>query len=564
MWQSRTLARRGGAALGWPLVLAALGLATAGCERCAREEPPVAVRPPPPPARPTELAAEFVIADPAAHYRALRLLFGAPASLLPAGPELALSTLLGLDALAAGSFDLSRPVVGGVLFAEAGTADLVTAIPLTHGSEFVARLTSGSAARYRLESKGGASLLIPVESGQRTFAVIGDALLIGQRSGLERAGPYLGRNLLLRPASGPPRLELTPSALSGVVRGAWQQRRRELAALAQQAQRRHGRPADFADPEAVLGAADTWIESLVSRFADANAAQLLLRPGDAHLQLDAQLRFDANQPESGAGVEPKSLAGLPATTRLAFSSRRAAVPAGPPAPAAFLRALFGPRLTPDQASALERVFSGIEASRGDSQQIVWLEDWSLLWAGDVRDAAALKRGFDELFSSIVRSPWVEPLAEFLGRPRLIKERVRVGGSSAVADRFRLFFQPARARATAGTAAARSEPLELEAVVLIEPERFLVGLGRDADPALAAGLAARSGAGTLAAIPAWARALGRVERAASWVLVADAGVLGAGAVAPLVVSGVSSEHAFALRIDSSAAALESLTRWGLLP
>ena len=124
MWQSRTLARRGGAALSWSLVFSALGLATAGCERCSREGPLVVVRPPPPPARPAELAAEFVIADSPALFRALRPLFGAPASLLPAGPELALSTLLGLDALSAGSFDLSRPVVGGVLLSEPGTAEV--------------------------------------------------------------------------------------------------------------------------------------------------------------------------------------------------------------------------------------------------------------------------------------------------------------------------------------------------------------------------------------------------------------------------------------------------------
>jgi hypothetical protein len=564
MWQSRTLARRGGAALSWPLLLAALGLATAGCERCSREEHLVAVHLPAPPARPAELAAEFVIADSPAHYRSLRALFGAPASLLPAGPELALSTLLGLDALTAGSFDLSRPVAGGILFSEPGTPEVVTAIPITHGSEFVARLTSGSAARYRLESKGGVSLLIPVESGQRTFAVIGDALLIGPRSAVERAGPYLGRNLLLRPASGPPRLELTPPALSSAVRHAWQLRRRELAGLAQQTQRRHGRPADFADPEAVLGAADAWIESLVSRFAEANAAELVLHPAEDHLRLDGRLSFDGGQRQSAPGVEQKSLAGLPAATRVAFSSRRAAAPAGPSAPAAFIRALFGARLTADQASALERVISGIEDSRGDNQQIVWLQDWSLLWTGDVRDAAALKRGFDELFSSLVRSPWVEPIAEFLGTPRLLKERARVGGTTEVAERFRLLFRPAKARAAAGAATAHREHFELEALVWVGPERFLVSLGRDADPAMAAALAARSGAGTLASIPAWARALGRVERAASWVLVADAGALGAGALAPLVVSGVASQHALELRIDTSAAALESLTRWGLLP
>ena len=564
MRQPRTLARRGGAALSWPFVLAALGPATAGCERCSREEPLVEVRPAKAPARPTELAAEFVIADSPAHYRALRALFGAPASLLPAGPELALSTLLGLDALSAGSFDLSRPVVGGVLFAESGTAELFTAIPITHGSEFVARLTSGSAARYRLESKGGASLLIPVESGQRTFAVIGDSLLVGPRSGFERVGPYLGRNLQLRPASGPPRLDLTPAALSGVVRRAWQLRRRELAALAQQTQRQHGRPADFADPEAVLGAADAWIESLVSRFAAASAAELVLRPGDDHLRLEGRLSFDASQPESGPGVEETSLAGLPAATRVAFSSRRAMVPAGPPAAAAFLRALFGARLTADQALAIERVFSAIEASRGDSQQIVWQKDGSLLWSGDVRDAAALRRGFDELFSSLVRSPWVEPIAEFLGTPRLIKERGRVGGSTVIADRFRLLFQSAKAPAAAGAPKARQEPFELEALVWVEPERFLVTLGRDADPALAAALAAHSGAGTLASVPAWARALGRVDRAASWVLVADAAALGAGALAPVVASGVMRQHALELRVDGSAAALESLTRWGLLP
>jgi hypothetical protein len=162
-----------------------------------------------------------------------------------------------------------------------------------------------------------------------------------------------------------------------------------------------------------------------------------------------------------------------------------------------------------------------------------------------------------VFAALVREPWSAHLARLLGRPRLVKESARIEGAKGTAERYRLRFEP--------RSAGMPAPLpELEALVWVEADRFLVAVGRDADAPLAAALAARAGGESLAAIPEFARALAGVEPEADFAVVGNAAALASSGPAPVVASAMTTTAGLALRLDVSSRAVESLTRWGLLP
>ena len=554
MSRSRRLGQRS-----WVAAVAAFALLCAGCERCSREEAALAPAPAPAPPRPPAVLAEFVVPEPALAYRALRPLFGAPAALLPSGPEIALSLALGLDATAAGSFDLSRPFAGTVALPDSGGAEVVAAVPLALGSEFVARLSTGPSASHRVQPRPPLLLLIPRADKQPSLAVIDDALLIGSRAGLERSGSYLARGLLRKPVSGAPRAELLPQTLAPAARRYWKERRSQLSALAEQSQQRHGRPADFAEPAAVLASADLVVETLLTRLEAARSAEIVLAPGTDQLTISARLRSSDAVTGAPPALGPELLSALPAQTLAAFASVRGERPRSAPAASGFLRALLGARLEGEGSRAFENALEALDAvdsARGERQVIACLRGWSLVWAGDVADRAAMASAFDRLFSALARTTRAGATTGPLGSVRLTKERAVLPESKSPAERYRFRFQQVGSKV--------SSVSELEVLVWIEGDQFVVTLGRDADPALALVRAARAGTAALGSSRAFGPALTRLLPSAGWVLLADAGLLTGAAPAAVLASAASTDEFSELRVELSSAALEGLARWGLSP
>jgi hypothetical protein len=541
----------------WAASLLGAAVALSACKGSKHDEPGAKAAPEPLPVRPSALVAEWALADAGATWRAVHPLLGAPGRLIPVGPELALGALLDLGPLTAGAFDFGRPVVGGLVAAEPGSLEALAVVPLTSGPELVARLSTGTAAAFRAVPAGKVMFLEPArnDSGGRALGVIDDALLIGPRSAIERSGLYLVRVTARAPATGS-KLAAQPAPLAAFVRRGYAERRSELAARAERAQAEHGRPADFADPKAALAALDALVEPMFRALDAARSAELELVPGTDRLGL--WLRLPAGEkamPAPAAAPALRALAELPAAASVVLSSRRNLGAADESAASATLRALFGARLTEPRAKELQGVFAALDAGLGERFTLSFFGDLTLSLTSDVRDEKQLREGVSKLLGSFVESPWAEPIASLFGKPRLVRAPARLGALRAERVRYAFPTKPG----------APKQAREIEVLYWFEPGRFQLVIGPDADPAAAALLAARTGQAAFAGRPEFLALMSGPVAALDTVLAADARMVsGVAEPAWLVAGARSGREGFELGLEASAPAVESLTRWGLLP
>ena len=543
----------------WAASLLGAAVALSACKGGRHDEPGAKAAPEPLPARPSALVAEWALADAGATWRAVHPLLGAPGRLIPVGPELALGALLELGPLTAGAFDFGRPVVGGLVEAEPGSLEALAVVPLTSGPELVARLSTGTAAAFRAVRAGKVVFLEPArnESRGRALAVIDDALVIGPRSAIERSGLYLVRVTARAPATGS-KLAARPAPLAALVRRGYAERRSELAARAERAQAEHGRPADFADPKAALAALDALVEPMFRALDAARSAELELVPGGDRLGLWLRLPADEKaMPAPAAAPAPalRAFAELPAAASVAFGSRRNLGAADGSAASATLRALFGARLTEPRAKELQGVFAALDAGLGERFTLSFLGDLTLSLTSDVRDEKQLREGVSKLLGSFVEAPWAEPIASLFGKPRLVRAPARLGALPAERVRYAFPIKPG----------APKQAREIEVLYWFEPGRFQLVIGPDADPAAAALLAARAGQAALVGRPEFLALMSGPVAALDTVLAADARMFSGVAEPGWLVAGArSGPEGFELGLEASAPAVESLTRWGLLP
>ncbi len=532
-------------------------LAFGACKSAKHDEPPAKARPAPLPSRPSALVAEWTLADVGSTWRAVHPLLGAPGRLIPVGPELAFGALLELGPLTAGAFELSRPVAGGLVLSQTGAVEALAVLPLTSGPELVARLSTGSSAGFRAVRAGNVVFLEPApgKPPERALAVIDDALLVGPRSAVEQSGAYLVRVTARAKASGS-KLAARPALLASFLRRSYAERRAELARLAERAQAERGRPADFADPKAALAGLDALVEPMFRALDVARTAELELIPGSDRLGLWLGLPSGAAAlpVPTPAPTPPRALAELPDAASVVLSVGRK-LDASEPAASATLRALFGARLTEPRATELAGMFRAIDAGLGQRFTLAWLGELSLSFTSDVRDEKQLRDGLAKLLGSLVEAPWAEPIASLFGKPRLVRAPARVGALPA--ERVRYLFSP--------KPGAAKPAREIEVLYWFEPGRFQLVLGPDADRAAAALLAARNGGASLGGRPELTGLLSGPVGALDTLLALDVrSFSGKGEPAWLVAGARSRPEGFALGLEVSAPAVESLTRWALLP
>jgi hypothetical protein len=141
-----------------------------------------------------------------------------------------------------------------------------------------------------------------------------------------------------------------------------------------------------------------------------------------------------------------------------------------------------------------------------------------------------------------------------------RDTLRIAGARELADRHRFRVAPPKGRAA-------SEAMFFDAVALVEGERFAAALGRNAEAAVTALIAARSGRERLGAQPEAAGALRQIDPEAAFAVFADLGPLAPPAPASgalLVASGGRRESEHRLRLELSDRAFETLIRWGIAP
>jgi hypothetical protein len=526
----------------------------AGCGKRSTPVGPAASAVPAAAPAPAGLLADGFVREPGRLYPALKQLGGPRARLLPAGFELVLSSALGLPAQAAGRLAPGRPLLGAWLVLEGGEVAGVLGVPLTSGVELVRDLARpGGAIQAELERASGITLLAPPE-GPR-LGVLDDWLLVSTTpEAIRVAGAYVARNLSRRALPPEPLvLEVPEAALSGplvaALRARWTTQRAELAGAAEQAQKAHGRPADYGDPGAVLAFGDGAVGALLDTLASCRTLRFTLSPLEERLELVLELTPRpgglAAQSIRTLAVGPlDALLALPATAVLALFTRAGEneAEAGVIDPAGALRGLFGQRLAEREAAAASAAFASFQRGRGATAAYALLADRTLLAKHDVRDRAELEAGVAGLLA-LLRAPAVkEPLAPLVGEISARESELRLPGSERPLRRLEIV----RARG--------ADKPGLEALWLVNETSAALSIAPDARPGFVALAAARPEA-SLAANPAVKAMAGR-RSPAGFALYANLGPFGRepGDAQALVTFGKRGENA---RIEAE------LSRGGVL-
>lgn len=546
------------------LALAAAALIAVGGSACRSTEPaPAAQKPAPLPARPREVVADVVISAPAEFWQAAQALGGGPLALLPRGPELALGAALGLPPLVATRLDLRGPAAAVVALSPELAA--VLAIRVASGAELIADLTTGAAAAYRAEREGELVVLAPVApaGSKLALAVLDNALLAGSRPRLAQLSPYLVRSLLARATSeGPVRATLPGAALRELVVPAVRERlrveREQLVAMEERERVLRGRPADLADPGAVLVALDERIESALAWFSSLAEVRAELALTEARAELQLRLVPEATGSardglNSQARGRPLQALALPAdVAALVFAMRPATH--SPDEGKRLLGRLFGERLKAEDRAAYDGAVDAVDAGLGPAQALGLLPDLRLVWRGDVQDAKLLRRGIHELLWFMQR----EPVAGLLGRPRPVEKSSRLPGLDESSQRVDVTFA---ARRAADGGSSRPGKLTFESAV--GAERALGGFAWQAESPLSLLVAAERGQRTLAADPLASELIGSAGEV-NWLLFADLARLGlTEEAAPFLMKIGSGDGAIAFDVLLTKGAVRAafaLRRW----
>jgi hypothetical protein len=332
--------------------------------------------------------------------------------------------------------DEGVPIVGAVL-GRTGSAepDIVLGMHVTSGAEVVASLTLGDAAKFRrvelaprvvrLVSAPGAAEL------DGALGVSGNYLLLASRAdALRDAGRFVAEGVAKR-ARSEVGLSLSAnqgavaSALSRRLRELWQARRAELVERARAERQVKGRPADFADPEALLAGADGVMESWLSVLESSRALSFELVPEAARMRLELALLPGA---EGAAAQLDKELVvgslapllALPRAANVALLVR--GEPAGHAADgnslAEALSKLFGSRLSAEQSKQLSAALSGFAQAHHGASTAALVAPPALLLTFETTDAEAFSQSFADVLSLLELPPISSWLGGLMGKPSL--------------------------------------------------------------------------------------------------------------------------------------------------
>lgn len=421
-------------AVGGMLLLLIAGIFCLHCSRCDSKpeaNPPPSPKPPPA-TLPLPLLGSLVIGEPQSLWSVLRRVSGAWGAALPTQAALGLAGGLGLPTLMAGSFDLASPVVGAVMVSASKEPIVVLAVHVTSGRELVAQLTSGKAPPFagkRLEY--GVTVLERVNEHQRAFplCVYKNYLVVGSSAETVCAA---ARFLVERLAQQKPPAGLLvmraeqrslQGPLSDLLQARWAAYHQQLRAAEKNARAVKGRPPDFANPAAVMGALGTFVDALLALLATTKEATVRLDVNDD----DWSVHVEATPMAKGAFAEllsdqsvgtAKPLNSLPAETVVALLSRsdEAARATSAKDVASQLKAMLEDRLTADDQATLVNILDAWAHGRGDVTKIAFIAGKAsgVVVSGSVNDAARLKASLEGLPKALGVPAISEPVANLLG------------------------------------------------------------------------------------------------------------------------------------------------------
>lgn len=415
----------------------ALVLAQGAC-RSEGTSAPVADAGMPAVAAPTSLVAEFSLGSPQETWRSARLLGGTVAQLLPASLPVLLATSLSLPPAAAGSMDETLPLAGVLLSRkDAERPDVVVGMHVRSGSELVAALTLGDAAKFRQLELGPRIVRLLAAPGAAQFdgalGVSGNYLLLATDvTALTEAGRFVAEIVSKRAHDAP---GLTLSATEGVLtrllakrlREAWQTWRAALAQRDRAERDAKGRSPDFADPAVVLAGADNTVEAWLGVIESSRELELSVRPAADRVRTELVLTPSADG--AAALLLRELLTGpatplleLPESTRLGLlirgeTERNAD---GVTGSGDSIAQLFGERLGAAQSKKLVEALERLARSRRGATAIGFVQTPApaLVATCELADGPAFLKGIGDVLSLVELPPVRAWLGATLGRPSL--------------------------------------------------------------------------------------------------------------------------------------------------
>jgi hypothetical protein len=352
-----------------PVLLSLALISTGACESSGSSSSGAAptAEPMTPVPAPAGLLADILIPSPATTWTKVRSGVGGPTVLMPASLGGLVAALAGLPITVAPEVDEAVPAVGAMMREGKGPLLVTLGVHVKSGERFVAQLTKGEAARFRVVVDGTSrvSLLTPKtspENARVALGVLGNYLLIGQKpADLNALGPYVARTL---PTHAMPKEEVAIEMSEAALQGPMTELAREMRSRGEGA-------------AAALIPLGSMLDGLIGLFGDATHARVTLTFEPQRVHARATI---TPKPGTGPGGkllaelpigDVKPLLDLPEPTTLGVMWRESPASRAETAPkqAEALAHILGKDVTADDRAAITAALRAEAEARGEWQAV---------------------------------------------------------------------------------------------------------------------------------------------------------------------------------------------------
>lgn len=269
--------------------------------------------PVPPPA---SLLGELTVENPDSFWGRMQRGIGGFVALMPMSLGGLVSSFGSIDPAIGPNIDGASPSYAAAVARGPNDIGWAVAVRVTDLAHARATLLDGPNAKYDGTEDGDFTLLAfkggTAAAGAPEVAIskTGYLVLAPSKTDIDEIGPYLVRTMPTHPrATTDVALDLPHAALAGPIHDrlatAWTSFKTEKETQAEEAQKNHGRPADFGDPAGILTLADSMVQKRLAVVSDLDSAQVTLEATGSTFTLDATL-----SPREGNGAASQWIGGM--------------------------------------------------------------------------------------------------------------------------------------------------------------------------------------------------------------------------------------------------------------
>ena len=361
---------------------------------------------------PDALLADVIVGTPSSSWGRLQRGIGGAVGILPASAGGIICAMAGLDPVLASEID-GAAAAFGAMAGDPANPSVLFAVKLVDLRKMRSTLVDGETARFGSRDAGGMTELIAKNGGSSPPLALGVSpngyLLVARSSeDLARLGPYVSRTLPKRPVpvEGALVVDIPRGALASLVKPKldelWSGLKAWLLVEDEKMRRNHGgRPPDFGDPKAIVGAVDGWVTRRIAVVADLERMRVAVDFGEDGVSiLTTMTPLGATGPARAWTDAMKlgdtaPLAALPSTAAVALLVRDDETDRADQAreTESLVTSALGARIAEADAKKLHDVGVDYVKARGDvlAGALLWDDPQGLLVRGTVRDPEAATR-----------------------------------------------------------------------------------------------------------------------------------------------------------------------------